>query len=359
MKNSGIDITICYNEILPLYRFDEIYRILGKKIFKNVEDGLDTYRYIDFNYLLHSKLRFSVFSRRIEKLINRIIKDKGKIDLIHFHSCFWAGISAPFIKHKFNIPYVLTEHTSIYNSKKILKSYFKYIGEAYLKANKVISVSKYLKDEIFKTFNVKDISVINNFIDGNRFKIINNKFSNKRFVFFSLAFLVEGKGFEELIQACEILLVKGYDFLLEIGGDGYLREKLESYVKNRNLHNNVIFLGMLTREEVVKRMNKCNAFVLASTYETFGVVYIEALACGKPVIAVKNGGSEEIVNKEVGILLNNNGDLYIKLADAMIDMICNIGNYDESCIRKYFLDNFEREVIIGKLKDVYKNCLRI
>ncbi len=43
-------------------------------------------------------MRFNIFAKRIEKLIDRVIEDKGKIDILHFHSCFWAGICGPYIK---------------------------------------------------------------------------------------------------------------------------------------------------------------------------------------------------------------------------------------------------------------------
>ena len=355
LKESGLNITVCYNEIFPIYRYDKLGSIFNNKIINNDEEGLDTYRYQTFNYLLHSSKRFDLFSKGIEKLLNHVIKTKGKIDIIHFHSCFWAGICAPYIKEKFSIPYILTEHTGIENSTKIKKSYMKYILNAYNDAEILISVSNSLKQEILKKIN-RDIRVIHNFIDGNKFKIISTSSNNKdKFVFFSLAFLVEGKGFENLIKSCKKLVEKGYEFLLEIGGDGYLREKLEGIVKQQNLEKYIKFLGLLTRDEVVYIMNKCDAFILCSLYETFGVVYIEALACGKPVIAVKNGGSEEIINDDVGILVEKN-DLD-KIFDAMESMICNIEKYDSKLIRDYFIENFEKNIIIGKLKDVYKICL--
>ena len=132
---------------------------------------------------------------------------------------------APYIKNTFKIPYIITEHTSIYNSKKIKKSYMDYIYNAYKNADALISVSNSLKCEMLEILN-RDITVIHNFIDGQKFNIIQENTDNlkKKFNFFSLAFLVDGKGFETLISACEILVSKGYDFLLEIGGDGYLRK---------------------------------------------------------------------------------------------------------------------------------------
>lgn len=358
LKEDGIDITVCYNEIFPIYRYDKFKNIFSKKITRNIEDGLDTFRYKGFNYLLHSDKRFWLFSKRIEKLINEVLITKGGIDILHFHSCFWAGVCAPYIKKVFNIPYIITEHTSIYHSKKIKSSYIRYIYNAYKNANKLISVSSSLKGEMLEILD-RDIEVIYNFIDGDIFRIINKNYidTSKKIVFFSLAFLVDGKGFDELIKACEYLVKNNYDFLLEIGGDGYLRKQLEKYVFEKKIGIYVKFLGMLSREEVLLKMNKCDVFILPSSYETFGVVYIEALACGKPVISVKNGGSEEIVNEKVGILIDRCD--HIQIAAAMKKMICSIQTYDSTFIREYFLTKFEKRVIIDKLKDVYRDCLDV
>ncbi len=355
LQESGTNITICYNEIFPIYDYKKLGILFDKKIYRNIEDGLDTYRYRNFNYLLHSNKRFDLFSKRIEKLIERVLQDKGKIDLLHFHSCFWAGICGPYIKEVFEIPYIITEHTSIHNSKQIKKSYMNRICDAYSKADKLISVSKSLKNELLQIVD-REISVIHNFIDGNRFNIRDEYIKpNIIFKFFSLAFLVDGKGFEELIDACELLRNRGYEFVLEIGGDGYLRQKLENKVREKSLTDNIWFLGMLSREEVVLKMNQCDAFILASKYETFGVVYIEALACGRPIIGIKNGGFEEIINDKVGLLVNKCESCEISI--AMEKIINNICSYSREYIREYFLENFEKYIIIDKLKGVYKNCL--
>lgn len=356
LKESGAEVTVCYNETIPIYDYRKFKNIFNKKVNLNFEGGLDTYRYTDFNYLMQYHKRFLVFKTRIEKLINRVIKDKGKIDIIHFHSCFWAGVCMPYIRNNFKIPCVITEHTSIDNSKKIRTSYMKYILRAYREADALISVSNSLKNEILKLVNRK-IEVINNFIDGDLFNVRNSFVKNSKFTFFSLAFLVEGKGFELLIDACEILKNKGYDFILEIGGDGKLRNKLQDIVNTKKLNDNIKFLGLLNREEVVLRMNKCDSFILTSRYETFGVVYIEALACGKPIIAIDNGGIRDIISDKVGILIKQYD--CEKISKSMEFMINNIEIYDGGYIRNYFLERFEKRAIIAKLKDVYKNCLAI
>ena len=102
-------------------------------------------------------------------------------------------------------------------------------------------------------------------------------------------------------------------------------------------------------------MQQCDCFVLPSRYETFGVVYIEAMACGKPVIAVKNGGPDDFVNDFNGILIESE-DIEA-LADAMNYIALNYKHYDSYEISGYVRNQFSEETIAKKLETVYKEIL--
>ena len=103
-------------------------------------------------------------------------------------------------------------------------------------------------------------------------------------------------------------------------------------------------------------MNNCDTFVLASRYETFGVVYIEALACGKPVIATKCGGPNSIVNENNGYLVNI--DDIEALSNSMKLMFQNIENYDARLIRKECEKKYNPQVIASELEEIYLNLLK-
>lgn len=85
-------------------------------------------------------------------------------------------------------------------------------------------------------------------------------------------------------------------------GDGHLRSVLMEYVWKHDLHDIVMFHGILSPMEIVKVYEECDCFVLPSAGETFGVVYVEAMAAGLPVIATRCGGPEDFVNEDNGIL---------------------------------------------------------
>ena len=143
---------------------------------------------------------------------------------------------------------------------------------------------------------------------------------------------------------------------LVIGGDGSQKEWLKGIAKENGVEPQVLFTGALSREEVASWMNKCDVFVLPSRYETFGVVYIEALASGKPVIATFNGGAEDIINEEVGVLVEI--DNVNKLAQAMEKVRENYNKYNPESLRNYCTEKFSANVIIKKIINVYKKVIR-
>ena len=118
-----------------------------------------------------------------------------------------------------------------------------------------------------------------------------------------------------------------------------------------NLNNDVILLGTISRKDLPKVMSDANCFVLPSMYETFGVVYIEALACGTPIIATKCGGPEDFFNENLGYMINI--DNIDELCNAMRDMINNNTKFNSDYMSKYIKNKFSREVIVKELEKIY------
>ncbi len=113
------------------------------------------------------------------------------------------------------------------------------------------------------------------------------------------------KGHEYVIKAMKKIMPIRDDIVLYIIGEGPLRGSLNSLINEYELQNNVILTGgNKPPKEVSLWLNASNLFILPSVIESFGIVQIEAMACGKPVVATKNGGSEDIIiNDMLGILV--------------------------------------------------------
>lgn len=352
LQKAGVEVTVAYNEVWPLTMLGKIHEEKGLKY--NVEDGLKTYRYKNYNYIPKNPLMFKVFNKRMEKLYKEIVKKEGAIDIIHAQSSLWGGISAAYIAEKYNIPLVITEHSSVERGPYVKKSYIPFICDSYKKAQKVITVGNGLKNEIESLSGRQDIEVIGNLVDLSKFTI-KKRIKNEKFIFFSLAFLEGEKGFDTLIKSFAKKF-KDKEAVLYIGGDGSQRSWLEALTVENGVKDQIIFLGALSRDDVAKWMNKCDCFVLPSRYETFGVVYIEALASGRPVIGALNGGAEDIINNLNGYLIPID-DIDI-LAEKMIEVYDNIESYDEEEISSDCLKRFSPKVIVNKIISVYKEVLK-
>ncbi|MBS5306417.1 MULTISPECIES: glycosyltransferase [Clostridium] len=346
LKERGIKITIAYNEIWPLTLAFKVKEKIGLNY--SVEEGLKTYRYKNFNYLPKNPMMFKVFNRRLEKLYKEVVKKEGKVDLIHCQSSFWAGISANYISKKYNIPLIITEHSSLEKAIYIKESYKPLIKESYLEADELIAVGNGLKKEISKFCGRKDIKVIHNLIPIENFYISKNK--NKNFTFFSLAFLEGEKGMDTLIRSYAKYLKETNSKLL-IGGDGSQKDFLIKLCEELEIKNQVEFLGALSRKEVSHYMSICDSFVLASRYETFGVVYIEALASGKPIIGTYNGGAEDIINSKNGLIVKV--DDVDELGNAMKYIMENSNFYNAEDIRIDCIEKFSKEKITNEILDIY------
>lgn len=131
-------------------------------------------------------------------------------------------------------------------------------------------------------------------------------------------------------------------------------KKLIALTKKLGVERQVRFLGELTRKQVKQEISESDAFVLSSEYETFGVVLVEALALGKPVIATKCGGPESIVISEVGYLVEK---ILKKLASALVAFVENKNKFDANFIREYCRSSFGEKAIVEKLEKIYSAAL--
>jgi glycosyltransferase involved in cell wall biosynthesis len=143
------------------------------------------------------------------------------------------------------------------------------------------------------------------------------------FVFVNVAILDERKRQDLIIRAFAAEFKTDEKYRLVIAGDGRLRDSLINLAGELGVAERVEVPGFLSRSEVKALLDRSHAFVLASRAETFGVVVVEALARGIPVISSDIDGTCEIINSKNGILFES-GNVE-DLAKAMRHLI---GNYD-------------------------------
>jgi glycosyltransferase involved in cell wall biosynthesis len=175
------------------------------------------------------------------------------------------------------------------------------------------------------------------------------------FVFLTVALLHPVKALPTLLQAFKLVIERGHGNLrLDIGGDGPERAALESLASHLGLDDNCRFLGLLDREGVRSALQKCDSFVLASRYESFGVVLGEAMACGKPVIATSCGGPEFVVTPETGVLVPPGSP--DALADAMENAILRRDQLDPDTIRASVVERFGESSFVARWSELYSTA---
>lgn len=298
--------------------------------------------------------------RKMKHLGLQYIEKHGRPEVIQAHSSIWAGVAAAAIKKHTGIPYVLTEHRGRFVSNNpragaLFKDWhYPLIREAFVNADKIVTVSGALNEKIASISAVaeEDIIAIPNLTDTVFFRGRPGIQPSGTFTFFSLAHLVPEKGMHTLVNAVKILKQNNQNLRLVIGGDGTERESLKRAVNDASLDKVVRFTGKLSREEVRDWLLQSHAFVLPSHFEAFGVVLIEAMACGLPVIATRSGGPEYIVRDKTGILVDP-GDAST-LAKAMRRMIEGIADYDQAQISQYATERFSPGVVAAQYAAIYQ-----
>lgn len=293
-----------------------------------------------------------------ENLFEKYISVYGKPDIIHVHSIILGGFFAKYIKEKYNIPFVITEHATGFALGIYKKEYedFKLITAS---SSYNIAVSQSLADTLVEGINgewnvipntIKDI-----FFEQGKIAVNKRNGIGTDINFFTLSNLIPIKGLDLLLEAFSRALEIHNNIFLTIGGEGNERGNLEKIVKEKNLSKNVIFLGNLTRERAMEEYGKTDFYISSSLQETFGVVIIEALSFGVPSVVTRCGGPEYIVNDSVGIVVERNS--VEELVRGINYILENKDTYDRSKIIDYTKEKYSENVVGKQILNVYNNVL--
>jgi glycosyltransferase involved in cell wall biosynthesis len=170
-----------------------------------------------------------------------------------------------------------------------------------------------------------------------------------------LGFLAEHKGHKYLIDAMRHIVKQRRDILCLIAGSGPLENSLRREIENAGLESYVKLIGFLSwNKDLPLYINASDIFVHPSISESFGIVQIEAMACGKPVVATFNGGSEEIVvSEDLGYLVEPQNSRM--LAEEILKALDR--NWDAGRIIDY-AKGFSWKQIVKKIIKIYDEIER-
>ncbi|MEO7923182.1 MAG: glycosyltransferase [Chitinophagaceae bacterium] len=286
--------------------------------------------------------------------IRRYLAENGKPDLVHVHIPIKAGIAGLWMKRKYNIPYVVTEHWGIYNEveennySRKPETFKKYTRRVFEAAAKFISVSRYLAEGVNRLVTKKESVVIQNVVDTSLFYYKDHEPGQFRFIHVSN--MVPLKNAAGILRAFKLYLQENNGSVLSMIGDP--RSGLRDIAKELAIPPaNLIFRGEIPYAEVAKEMQGSDCLILFSNIENSPCVIGEALCCGLPVIATNVGGIPELLDSYNSLLVearDENG-----LATAMKKMMEDHQEYNRKQIAENATRKFSYQVIGKKLDEVY------
>jgi phosphatidylinositol alpha-1,6-mannosyltransferase len=212
---------------------------------------------------------------------------------------------------------------------KILRTYI------YSKAHLTIAVSSFTKQKLVESgVNPSKIKVFHNGVDLENFEsgdkyddiIEKHKLADKKIIL-TVARISEHKGHDMVIRSLPSVIERIPNVVYLIAGRGSHEIVLKSLVRDLNLEDHVIFLGYVSNADLPKLYNTCDVFIMTSretsySVEGFGISFIEASACKKPVIGGKSGGiPDAIVDKVTGLVVNPEDSH--EIATALTAVLCD------------------------------------
>lgn len=313
--------------------------IKGYKEFDN-KSGLTTFRVTNIKIIREVVLFF----------IMLYLIFKFRIDVIYNLTWYPSAMASYFVSILTGVPYLIHVHAmdyfedrrSIFNKLKYnqLRMIIKKL--AFDSAKKIIAVSNFTRDRLItRGVDALKIKVIPNGVDLRRFMphldakeiILKHGLENKK-ILLTVARLHDYKGHDMVIKALPRLILKFPDIRYVIIGTGPHEKSLRRLVEELNLNNYVIFTGWVDDGLLPLYYNVCDIFIMLSReiyieakMEGFGIVFLEANACGKPVIAGRSGGIEDaVIDGITGILVD---PLNLDEIVSAVTKILNDKNYAE------------------------------
>jgi len=290
--------------------------------------------------------------------------DQFKPDIIHAQH-LWI---APYAAWKTGIPYVATAHGTDLKGFIEDKRYHPYALEGAQNAQKIITISKQVDREVNELYHIEDKKrkIIYSGYDTDLFKVKDlsrkevlaefgiNDIPN-HIVFFA-GKLAHFKGVDILLKAAKIYenQMKEKTMTL-IAGNGILYEelkKLRDFLKLKR----TFFLGHVNQKQLGDLFNVADVSTVPSRTEPFGLVAIEALACGTPVVGTNQGGLLDFINPDIGALVDVEDD--IALAEAIINELVRPDKQErKKRVHEYAMNNFSWDNTIKEVEKIYQEVI--
>jgi teichuronic acid biosynthesis glycosyltransferase TuaC len=348
-------------------------RVIATRFRQNLSFEQDIRENYQVTYIYLPLIKYLYLSRLVlykiyaVPVIDRIIQEFNP-ELIHVHDC--RHIPELFLLRaclsKYKIPKFLTVH-NIRTHPVMLKSlivkwlYGMFVRQSYNYWKHIFSVNDRITNILMQDAEIKAITTIGNAvgpvpeIDKSQLEPYRKILSETDYKIISVGNLKQEKGFDILINAVSKLTRAGYAIQVVIVGRGKEKDKLVALINSLGLSGKIILTGDLNNEILRNLYPLFDAFVLPSYSETFGIVYIEAMQAGLPVIGVKGQGIDGVVKQQINGLLAGPKDV-TSLKETIQYLIDNqeLASKMAHKGQKLIQDEFQLAQLIGKIINIYE-----
>lgn len=354
LADIGINVGVLFPDLKGVARYFTNYRRPGIKI---GEDGpLNEVRSFGFNWFPRLMSGFEwLWKIHGLKAADCYFEKFGRPDIIHAHSMLPAGSLAVNLQKRFDIPFVLTEHSTVLLNNRIASGLAQKCRNIASLSSANLAVSEPAAAALERRYGGNWAYLPNIVSPFFLSHPLITPPAASTFHIISAAILRPRKRMDVIIDAVHLLRQRNSDVSLTIIGDGEQRGALERQVAHLKLGKFVHFAGEVAPNDMPERMARGHVLVSASDFETFGVTLIEGLALGMPVVATRSGGPESIVTPAVGRLVNK-GDAGA-LADAIQHIMKSLAQFAPEKIRQYCQENYSPPVISEALANIYRSIV--
>lgn len=365
LKNKGCEVLVITPipwTPLPVKYISNKWKLYSEVSTHNIIEDIEIFypRYLVFPkayFLASSGIRLYYGIKKLVEKLWRIFP----FDIIHAHMALPDGYAAMLLSRDYSKPLVVTFQATDLDitanrNDKCLQS----LQEVFFAADRVISPSPRLSRQFSERFKIAPETVgygINPedvfYGDSN----LSAKYKNYRLLL-SVSRLIPTKGIDLNLHALKKITAKYDNLLYLIIGDGPAHQGLECLVNNLGLKGHVKFIGQQSHKRVMEYMSICEIFTMPSWQETFGLVYVEAMAHGKPIIGCQGQGLDGIVTHgKTGLLAKpKDVDSLVKAMDYLLNNP-NEARAMGKRAHKLVLENYTWEKNAEKTIETYNQAL--
>jgi N-acetyl-alpha-D-glucosaminyl L-malate synthase BshA len=286
------------------------------------------------------------------------VAERYDLDLLHVHYAIPHSISALLARQmlagKRHLPFVTTLHGTDITLVGAEPSYFEITRFSIEQSDAATTVSDYLKQRTIEVFGVgESIETIHNFVNCERYKPVPGVRKRKR-----LMHLSNFRPVKRAADCLELLarVVKEVDADLWMAGDGPERGHAERLAWELGLGERVKFLGK--QDQIEKLLQMADVVLMPSDHEAFGLVALEAMACGVPTVATRVGGVSELITHGVDGYMEAVGKVDLQ-AERVIELLQDHGLYARmsGAARRTAESRFSTDLIVPKYEAVYRKVV--